>query len=115
MEHSDRRVMGRRESDLLFATRLRQHDQLFEMGQTITSQLHFEDLFELIIEQANAIMGCERSTVFLHDRDRDVLWSLVATDVTKKIEVRSDQGIAGWVFTRREAFADPGISLGGIT
>lgn len=103
METPDRRNELRRESDLLLDQRLRQHAQLFQMGQAITSQLHLEDLFELIIEQTNAIMGCERSTVFLHDRDRDVLWSLVATDVTKKIEVRSDQGIAGWVFTRREA------------
>ena len=104
METPDRRNKRRREADLLFDLRLRQHTRLLEMGQTLTSQLHLEDLFELIVEQTNTIMGCERSTVFLHDPDRDVLWSLVATDVKKKIEIRSDQGIAGWVFTRREPF-----------
>jgi membrane protease YdiL (CAAX protease family) len=98
------RKIGRRQSDFKIQERLHQHTQLFNIGQTITSETDLDSLFEIITNQTNQVMQTERATVFLYDSEVEELWSLVATGM-KDIIIRipKDHGAAGWVFNHREA------------
>ncbi|MGD8256716.1 MAG: adenylate/guanylate cyclase domain-containing protein [Desulfobacterales bacterium] len=95
---TERKVV-RRKSDRAILYQNERLNQLYKVGQIITSEMNLDSLFEVIIEQTNEIIGTERSTVFLYDATQDVLWSLVATGMGKnKIRVPSDSGIAGLTF-----------------
>ena len=75
----EHRTIGRRKGDRQLRDHIRKHNQLFQVGQTIASEINMDVLFEMIMDQTNQIMGTERSTVFLHDQKFGQLWSLVAT------------------------------------
>ena len=86
---TERKVV-RRKSDRAILYENERLNQLYKVGQIITSEMNLDALFEVIIEQTNEIIGTERSTVFLYDAKQDELWSLVATGMGKnKIRVRS--------------------------
>ncbi len=115
-EHSylrDRNV-GRRKDDFGTREKLQKHERLFNVGQVITSEMNLDDLFEVIMEQTNQMMGSQRATVFLHDDQSKELWSLVATGMGRnEIRIPSTYGAAGWVFQNRtaltlnDAYRDP--------
>ncbi len=94
--------LGRRKEDRELWAAYQNYQKLMAVGQLIISEMNLEELFEVIIAQTNHILGTERSTLFLYDKESDTLWSLVATGVEKgEIRIRSDQGIAGWTFQHR--------------
>jgi signal transduction histidine kinase len=96
------RSIGRRKEDGLVRDLNQHYQRLLDLGQIITSEMNMDDLFEIIIDQTNLIMGVDRSTVFLYDAKKDALWSLVATGLRKnEIHIPSDSGIAGWVFQNK--------------
>ena len=108
------RGFGRRKEDFLLREKIRKHALLFSVGQIITSEMHLNALFEVVMDQTNQMMGTQRSTVFLHDESSDELWSLVATGMNKnEIRISSGYGVAGWVFQNRttliinDAYSDP--------
>ncbi len=103
-ENSDSmRKPGRREEDIILRDENYRYKQLYMVGQTITSEMKMDALFQLIMDQTNQIMNTERSTVFLHDEATDELWSLIATGMGKnEIRIQADSGIAGWVFQNRK-------------
>jgi membrane protease YdiL (CAAX protease family) len=96
------RIIGRRKEDQKVQEQIRRHDQLFKVGQLITSETNLDILFEVIMDQTNHVMETERSTVFLHDKETRQLWSLAATGVRGDvIQIPSDHGVAGWVFQNK--------------
>jgi len=98
-----KRNPGRRKEDFVIRYLGKRYQRLYRIGQTITSQLNMEPIFEMVIEQTNQIMETERSTLFVHDEYTDELWSLVATGVEKnEIRIKSDSGLAGWVFQNQK-------------
>jgi len=109
-----RRAVGRRKEDRILLDQLKRYHQLYQVGQILTSEMNLETLFEVIIEQTNAVMDTQRGTVFLFDEKSDTLWSLVATGMGKNlIRIPADKGVAGWVFRQgqaaliNDAYADP--------
>jgi len=93
---------------------IRRHKILFELGQTITSEMNLEALFELIMQQTNQLMDTERCSVFLFDAGKKQLWSLVSTDLAKnEVRIPATHGVAGWVFQNKtsliinDAYTDP--------
>jgi len=103
-KHIRERGIGRRKEDWLLRDHLHRYTQLFHVGQIITSEIHMDVLFDVIMDQTNQIMETERCTVFLYDEKSNQLWSLVATGMTKnEISIPPDYGIAGWVFQHRTA------------
>jgi len=77
---------------------------LFEICQLITSEMNLDVLFELIMVQINQLMDTERCSVFLHDTQKQELWSLVSTEMGKDaIRFPIRQGVAGWVFRHNSA------------
>jgi class 3 adenylate cyclase/putative methionine-R-sulfoxide reductase with GAF domain len=99
---NEKRGIGRRKEDRVVRDHNNRYKQLFNVGQIITSEMNMDTLFEVIMDQTNQIMDTERSSVFLNDADNNELWSLVATGMGKnEIRIKSDSGIAGWVFQRK--------------
>ena len=112
-QYSERGI-GRRREDRSIRDRNYQFERLFNVGQTITSEMNMESLFEIIMDQTNQILGTKRSTVFLFDDMNDELWSMVATGMDRdKIRIQSHSGVAGRVFQSRtpliinDAYNDP--------
>jgi len=100
--YTEREVV-RRQSDREILYQNERLNQLYKVGQIITSEMNLDALFEVIIEQTNEIIGTERSTVFLFDAKQDELWSLVATGMGKnKIRVPSDSGVVGLAFLSKK-------------
>ena len=103
MNNTEKRSIGRREEDIAVRHRNNRFQKLYNIGQTITSEIHMESLFGLVIDQTNKIMNTERSTLFLYDDYTEELWSLVATGMNKnEIRIINDVGLAGWVFQNKE-------------
>ena len=98
------RSIGRRQSDVFLQEQVRRLQMLTEVGQLITSILDLDKLLDMIVEQTDMILKTQRSTIFLHDEKKNVLWSFVGTGIKKNtIYIGSDEGIAGWVFQNRSA------------
>src|SRR5260370_41280077 len=56
------------------------------------------ELIPLILNLATRQTGAARGTVFLVDRERDEIWSLVGLGLDQQvIRLPADRGIAGWV------------------
>lgn len=109
-----KRSIGRRKEDRRVRDQVLKYGRLYEVGQIITSSIDFDVLFEVVMNQTNQVMDCERSSVFLHDSRSSQLFSLVATGIMKNdIRIPDDHGIAGWVFQNKrplvinDAYADP--------
>ncbi len=101
-EKRSERSAGRRKEDLAVRDHNQRYQQVFNMGQIVTSEMNMEHLFELIMSETNKIMGTERSTVFLYDENENQLWSLVATGMGRdKIRMPVERGVAGSVFGTR--------------
>ena len=100
---AENRSIGRRIEDTVVRNRNNRFQKLYNIGQTITSEINMEALFGLVMDQTNKIMNTERSTLFLYDNYTEELWSLVATGMNKnEIRIKNDSGLAGWVFQNKE-------------
>jgi adenylate cyclase len=88
--------------------------QLLELTAAIATEIQLEPLLRKIMETVSTILRAERATLFMHDAKSDELWALISRDAgMRRVRLRSDQGIAGAVFTSGEtinipdAYADP--------
>ena len=90
-------------NDLFTDINAQQYQMLLEMGAIITSEMNLDSLFPVIADQVNRVLSTERCSVFLHDENRNELWSLVSTDLRKgEIRIPSSDGVAGWVFQNQK-------------
>src|SRR3954451_23648352 len=82
--------------------------QLLEVSRTFAVATELDPLLNTIAEACCAMLGCERSSIFLHDAAADELWTKVALQ-TSEIRVASGAGIVGHVFKSNTIFhcADP--------
>ena len=113
-EHPKRRQRIRREEDHRLRRHIDRYTQLFYVSQIITSELDFDTLFNLIIEQITRIIDTERCSVFLVDDQDEKLRAFVSSDLKRdEFSIPKDHGIAGWVFTNKtpllinDAYKDP--------
>ncbi len=85
---------------------------VLEVSRHMASTFELEPLLERVAEAACRVLRCERATVFLLDKQRNELYSKVATGVDE-IRFPADRGIAGEVATTGricnvpDAYADP--------
>lgn len=69
-----------------------------DIARALSANLAQETLLRLIMERVTEALHADRSTLFLVDDDRDVLWSNIAIGTKHvDIELRRGQGLAGWV------------------
>ena len=86
-------------SDLSAGNLIQRYRMICELGQMVTSEMNLESLFDLVMRQTASIMASERASVFLYDKDNDLLWSHASTDLkTNAVRISPHCGIAGWVF-----------------
>jgi adenylate cyclase len=96
------------------AEQLHRASLLVQVVNTVTGSLSLDELLPRLIELITEVLGAERATLFLHDRDTDELFSRVARgDGIAEIRVPPSAGIAGSVFLSgqaeivEDAYADP--------
>ncbi|HMK73648.1 MAG TPA: GAF domain-containing protein, partial [Myxococcaceae bacterium] len=86
---------------------------ILEVAKAMAAARDLELLLPLIIYEAAKVVGADRCTLFILDRDRGELWSKVAQGAAREIRIRLGHGIAGTVAERGEvinitdAYQDP--------
>ena len=71
---------------------------IVEATKKLNSTLDLAELIHIILQIATRQTGAERGTVFLMDRERGEMWSLVGLGLNQHvIRFAADRGIAGWV------------------
>ena len=111
-ERAERRARERR----LGAGR-RDLDMLLDVTRRLMTVTDLDALLRLIADATVAMVGAERATIFIVDREREEIWSRVATGTgVGEIRVPLGVGIAGTVAKTGEtisipdAYADPRFS-----
>lgn len=92
------------ESNLSAENLIHRYKMICKLGQMVTSEMNLESLFDLVMQQTASIMASELASVFLYDKDNDLLWSHASTDLkTNAVRISPHCGIAGWVFKSQSA------------
>jgi len=101
---SPRQRKNKRRSEDRFSRKMfNQYNELFQVGQIITSEIDYDVLFDVIIKQTNKIMEVERCSIFLLDEKGEMLNAFASAGVGGlAIQVPKSAGIVGWVFNNRE-------------
>ena len=96
-------LMGRENERLLHRQRV-----ILEAAQAIGRIMPISELLSIITKLTSEIIGADRSTVFIYDRDAHELWSMVA-EGEKEIRFSADKGIAGAVVATGETLNIPEV------
>lgn len=88
---------------------------LLRVGQAMAAERDLDKLLTLIKSETEQALDADRCTVFLYDRDKNELWSKVATGLETSEEIRfpAHLGLAGYVVKTgevlniKDAYADP--------
>ncbi len=84
--------------------------RILEIAQELSGEMQLDVLLRKIMSATTDLLDAERSTLYLHDKKTDELWSLVAEGLgTKEIRMPSDRGISGQSFTQQKVLniSDP--------
>jgi HD-GYP domain-containing protein (c-di-GMP phosphodiesterase class II) len=88
---------------------------LLRVGQAMAAERELDKLLSLIKNETEQALDADRCTVFLYDRERNELWSKVATglDTSEEIRFPAHLGLAGYVVKTgeilniKDAYEDP--------
>ena len=76
----------------------RQQSSLLEIAEAVGSQLGLVPLIERVLEQMTGLLGADRASLYLVDKQRQELWTKVAQGMgVQEIRVPMASGIAGHV------------------
>jgi serine phosphatase RsbU (regulator of sigma subunit) len=77
---------------------MKELSSIVEATKRLNSTLDLGELIHIILQIATRQTGAERGTVFLMDREREEMWSLVGLGLEQHvIRFAAGRGIAGWV------------------
>jgi phosphoserine phosphatase RsbU/P len=77
---------------------MKELSSIIEATKKLNSTLDLGELISIILQIATRQTGAERGTVFLVDRERKEIWSLVGLGLDQQvIRLPAERGIAGWV------------------
>ena len=88
----------------------RDEARLLKTTSAIATELDLDLLLSQIMEASSELLNAERSTLFLYNAKRNILWSRFAEGLSEMtIELRPGEGIAGqvWQTGTPEIIADP--------
>ena len=87
---------------------------LLEMSQALSAEKELDRVMELVVQHTTGIMGCDRSSVLLYDKEKEELYSLVAQGLdVNELRFSVNTGIAGCVARHgvlanvNDAYKDP--------
>jgi phosphoserine phosphatase len=72
--------------------------QVLEVSRMLAVTTEVDPLLRRIADACCAMLGCERSSIFLHDSQTDQLWTKIALKAEQEIRFSTSVGIAGHVF-----------------
>jgi putative nucleotidyltransferase with HDIG domain len=75
---------------------------LVDISRSLSKEVELSALLAVVARWTSEAVGVERSSVFLHDRERHELWTVVAEGEPREIRIPDEAGIAGWVAGRGE-------------
>jgi putative nucleotidyltransferase with HDIG domain len=75
---------------------------LVDISRSLSKEVELTALLAVVARWTSEAVGVERSSVFLHDRERHELWTVVAEGEPREIRISDKAGIAGWVTARGE-------------
>src|SRR4051794_32141742 len=81
-------------SSLISAEQMR---HVLDVSRLLVVTADLDLLLRRIAEAATSLLGAERATIFLHDKNHRELWSKIALGA-KEIRIPEAAGIAGFVF-----------------
>ncbi len=68
---------------------------LLELGKKIAKETDIEAILVELAGTARAILGAERCSLFIYDREKDELWTKVAHGLSEPIRIPAEKGVAG--------------------
>ena len=93
---------------------MKELSSIIEAAKRLNSTLDLGELIHIILQIATRQTGADRGTVFLMDRERKEIWSLVGLGLQQQvIRLPANRGLAGWVACEgqavrvEEAYSDP--------
>ncbi len=84
------------------ATKVDSYKKIAEFGKQLLSDTSLENALLLIADQAKDLIKADRCSIFMYDKEADMLWTKLA-DGIGKIAISTTSGIAGDTFTKGEA------------
>ncbi len=96
-------------------TRIRKLTSLLDVAKAMTAERSLDQLLKLILDEALKVLGADRCSIWIVDRERGEIWTKVAHGLAKdqKIRIPIGVGIAGKVAATGDvinipdAYADP--------
>src|SRR5215218_9763169 len=79
---------------------------VLDISRLLAVTTDIDELLCRIAQCATILLGCERASIFLHDRNADELWTKVAL-LSGEIRIPSSKGIAGHCFSKAELICVP--------
>src|SRR3954454_8884928 len=76
-----------------------QLSQVLEVSRMLAGTTELEPLLRRIANACVAMLGCERSSIFLYDPQGEQLWAKIALNVEEVIRIPTTVAIAGPVCT----------------
>ena len=76
---------------------------LLELSKSLGSEVNLDDLLSVIVEKTSQVVDAERTSIFIHDPERNILWSRMAQGLGGvTIELAVGSGVAGDVAAKRK-------------
>ncbi len=79
----------------------KRYEKLQKFALELLHKKSFEEGLPLIVEYIKDVIEVDRSSIFIYNPNKNVLWSTHAEGLDY-IEVDADKGIVGWVFKTAE-------------
>jgi response regulator RpfG family c-di-GMP phosphodiesterase len=70
---------------------------LVDISRALSEEVELYALMALVARRASEAMGVERTSVWLHDRLKGEVWTIVAEGELRELRMPDHEGIAGWV------------------
>ncbi|MBE0498156.1 MAG: GAF domain-containing protein [Campylobacterales bacterium] len=84
------------------ATKADSYKKIAEFGKQLLQDSSLDHALLLIADQAKDLVDAERCSIFMYDKEADMLWTKLS-DGIGRIAISKTSGIAGDTFTTREA------------
>jgi len=83
--------------------------ELISMGHRLLSSNQFEAGLSFISSHLTDIVGAERCSIFIYEKERNELWTILSTGI-EKIHVPTEKGIVGYVFRTEDSVIENNVT-----
>jgi len=84
------------------------YKELIDFGHKLLRTSNLEEGLPLISEYLRNITNAMRCSIFIHNKENDTLWTVLATGI-ETIEIPLDKGIVGHVFSTHESVIENNV------